>query len=114
MTRVYLQHNVTVIHTATRLRDTCANSFIPYSKSWYKLSGCDIVFIPLSLSLSLSLLCHQDSVGGVEEGVGLFADSVVKVFTFGGEAVERCLKLTEGWGLIALIKSLREVIVQAC
>ena len=48
-------------------------------------------------------------MGGVEEGVGVVTDSVVKVFTFAAEAVERCLKLTEGWGLTALIKAIREV-----
>ena len=46
---------------------------------------------------------------GVEEGVGVIADSVVKVFTFASEAVDRCLKLTEGWGLTGLIKAIREV-----
>ena len=48
-------------------------------------------------------------MGGVEEGVGVVADSVVKVFTFAAEAVERSLKLTEGWGFTSLIKALREV-----
>lgn len=46
---------------------------------------------------------------GVEEGVGVIADSVVKVFTFASEAVDRCLKLTEGWGITGLIKAIREV-----
>ena len=53
-------------------------------------------------------------MGGVEEGVGLFADSAVKVFTFAAEAVDRCLKLTEGWGLTALVRALREVHVCVC
>ena len=39
----------------------------------------------------------------------MIADSVVKVFTFASEAVDRCLKLTEGWGLTGLIKAIREV-----
>ena len=51
----------------------------------------------------------QDTVVGVEEGVSVIADSVVKVFTFASEAVDRCLKLTEGWGLTALIKAIKEV-----
>ena len=72
-------------------------------------------YLSLSLFLSLSLsLPPQDSVGGVEESISLFADSVIKVFTFGGEAVERCLKLTEGWGLTGLIKALREVPHSTC
>ena len=45
----------------------------------------------------------------MEEGVSVIADSVVKVFTFASEAVDRCLKLTEGWGLTALIKAIKEV-----
>ena len=57
----------------------------------------------------LILFFTQDTVVGVEEGVGVIADSVVKVFTFASEAVDRCLKLTEGWGLTALIKAMKEV-----
>ena len=45
----------------------------------------------------------------MEEGVGVMADSVVKVFTFASESVDRCLKLTEGWGLTGLVKAIREV-----
>ena len=39
----------------------------------------------------------------------MIADSAVKVFTFASEAVDRCFKLTEGWGLTGLIKAVREV-----
>ena len=59
------------------------------------------------------VLFFQDTVVGVEEGVGVITDSVVKVFTFASEAVDRCLKLTEGWGLTGLIKAIREVYPRA-
>ena len=58
--------------------------------------------------MAFNLFC-QDTLAGVEESVSLVADSILKVFAFSSEAMDRCLKLTEGWGLTGLIKAIREV-----
>ena len=55
----------------------------------------------------------QSFVDGVEETVSQISDSVPKVFTFCSEGLERCIQLTEGWGLPGLIRAV-EVCVCVC
>lgn len=48
----------------------------------------------------------QSSLEGVEETVSQIALSVPQLFTFAAKGLERCMQLTEGWGLSGLVKTL--------
>jgi len=52
----------------------------------------------------------QSSPGSTEESISLISDSIPRVFTHASEALERCMLLTEGWGVCGVIKAI-EVIV---
>ncbi len=48
----------------------------------------------------------QSSLEGVEETVSAITASVSQLFVITGHGLERCMQLTEGWGLPGLIRTL--------
>ena len=42
----------------------------------------------------------------IEDSISLISESVLNVFTCTFEALERCVQLTEGWGICGLIKAI--------
>ncbi|XP_064395035.1 conserved oligomeric Golgi complex subunit 7-like [Halichondria panicea] len=69
-------------------------------------------------AMETQLLKHQlhalqvSSLEGVEETVSAITASVSQLFVITGHGLERCMQLTEGWGLPGLIRTLETLLTQ--